>query len=362
MGAPTGERWLRIEPLLDRMLDLPPDRRAEFLRSACGSDSALREVIERLLRAAENTDDLLTGPVAGFAAPMVAWVDRHRSEKGRSSRLAAGERLGPYLIEGELGRGGMATVYRAHDSRDGRTVALKVLRPELAGLLVRERFAREVAIAARLSHPRILPLYESGSVRRDDRTLVVYYTMPCMSGRSVRDRLREQPQLPLAEAVTIAREVSSALAHAHAAGVVHRDIKPENILLDEDGVRVADFGIARALDEAAGERITTSGLVLGTPAYMSPEQGWGGPLDGRADIYALGCVLYEMLAGEPPFTGATAQAIFARHAAAPVPPLATVRPEVGAGLERIVLRALAKAPANRFRSAAALEAALARLP
>jgi serine/threonine-protein kinase len=182
-----------------------------------------------------------------------------------------------------------------------------------------------------------------------------------MSGRSVRDRLREQPQLPLDEAVRVARGVSSALAHAHAAGVVHRDIKPENILLDEDGVRVADFGIARALDEAGGERITTSGLILGTPAYMSPEQGWGGPLDGRADVYALGCVLYEMLAGTPPFTGATAQAIFARHAAGQVPPLATVRPDVGDGLERIVLRALAKAPANRFPCAAALESALADL-
>ncbi len=361
MGAPVGDRWLRVEPLLDQALDLPPDRRAEFLRSACGGDAALREVIERLLHAAERADDLLTGPAAGFAAPMVAWVDRRRAETAAPAGFAAGERLGPYLIEGELGRGGMAAVYRAQDSRDGGTVALKVLRAEIAALLGRERFAREIAIAARLSHPRILPLYESGSIRREDGTSVVYYTMPCMSGRSVRDRLREQPQLPLDEAVRVAREVSSALAHAHAAGVVHRDIKPENILLDEDGVRVADFGIARALDEAGGERITTSGLILGTPAYMSPEQGWGGPLDGRADVYALGCVLYEMLAGTPPFTGATAQAIFARHAAGQVPPLATVRPDVGDGLERIVLRTLAKAPANRFPSAAALESALADL-
>ena len=357
MGAPTPERWAVLEPLLDRALDLPPERRAEFLRSAC-EDPALREEIERLLRAAETPSDLLTGKVAALAAPMVAWVDRRREETSARPGFAAGERLGPYLIEGELGRGAMATVYRAHDPRHERTVAIKVLRADVAGVLSRERFAREIAIVARLDHPWILPLYESGSLTRDDGTPVVYYTMPCLSGRSLRDRLDEEPQLPVGEAVMVAREVVAALAHAHAAGVVHRDIKPENILLDEGGVRVADFGIARALDEAGGERLTTTGLVLGTPTYMSPEQGWGGALDGRADIYALGCVLYEMLAGTPPYTGSTSQAIFARHAAGQVPPLATVRPDVGPGLERVVLRALAKAPANRFPSAAAFAAAL----
>ncbi|HET7241176.1 MAG TPA: serine/threonine-protein kinase [Gemmatimonadales bacterium] len=358
MGAPTRERWAVIEPLLDQALDLPPDRRREFLRSAC-DNPALRDEIERLLHAAETEGDLLTGPAAAFAEPMVAWVDRRRAEAPAKARFAAGERLGPYLIEGELGRGGMATVYRAQDPRHGRTVAVKVLRPDVAGLLAGERFAREIAIVARLSHPGILPLYDSGSFTRDDGTPVVYYSMPCLSGRSLRDRLREQPELPLAEAVTVAREVAAALAYAHDAGVVHRDIKPENIYLDHGGVRVADFGIARALGEAGGERLTTSGLVLGTPTYMSPEQGLGDPLDGRADVYALGCVLYEMLAGTPPFSGATSQAIFARHTAAAVPPLATVRPDVGPDLERVVLRALAKAPANRFPSAAALEAALA---
>jgi serine/threonine protein kinase len=358
MGAPSPERWAVIQPLLDRALDLPPEHRAEFLRTAC-DDPGLREVLERLLRAAQAPGDLLTGQGAAFAAPVVAWVDRRRQGASARPEFTPGDRLGPYLIEGELGEGATATVYRARDSRHERTVAIKVLRADLSGVLSRERFAREIAIVARLSHPRILPLYESGSLRRDDGTPVVYYTMPCMSGRSLRHRLEEEPRLPLAEAVTVAREVAAALAHAHGAGVVHRDIKPENILLEDGGVRVADFGIARALDEAGGERITTSGLVLGTPAYMSPEQGWGGPLDGRTDIYALGCVLYEMLAGTPPYTGATPQAIFARHAAAQVPPLATIRPEVGSGLERIVLRALAKTPANRFPSAAAFEAALA---
>ena len=358
MGAPTGERWAAIEPLLDQALDLPPDRRAEFLRAAC-DDPALRDEIERLLHAAEKPGDLLSGPAAAYAEPMVAWVDRRRAEAPAKAGFVAGERIGPYLVEGVLGRGGMATVYRAHDPRHGRVVAVKVLRADVAGLLARERFAREIAIVARLSHPAILPLYDSGSFTRDDGTPVVYYTMPCLSGRSLRDRLREAPQLPLDEAVAVAREVAAALAYAHAAGVVHRDIKPENILLEEGGARVADFGVARALGEAGGERLTTSGLVVGTPTYMSPDQGWGRPLDGRADVYALGCVLYEMLAGTPPFTGATSQAIFARHAAAEVPPLATVRPEVGSGLERVVLRALAKAPADRFPSAAQLEAALA---
>jgi eukaryotic-like serine/threonine-protein kinase len=358
MGAPTRERWAVLEPLLDRALDLPADRRHEFLLAAC-DDPELREEIERLLHAAETAGDLLTGPAAAFAGPMVAWVDRRRGEAPAPAGFATGERLGPYLIEGVLGRGGMATVYRGHDPRHGRIVAVKVLRAEVAGLLARERFAREIAIVTRLSHPGILPLYDSGSFTRDDGTPVVYYTMPCLSGRSLRDRLREEPELPLAEAVTVAREVAAALAYAHAAGVVHRDIKPENIYLDDGGVRVADFGIARALDEAGGEQLTSTGLVLGTPAYMSPEQGWGGTIDGRADVYALGCVLYEMLAGTTPFTGSTARAMLARHAAGQVPPLTTVRPDVGAGLERIVLRALALAPADRFPTAAALEAALA---
>ena len=357
MGAPTPERWAVLEPLLDRALDLPPERRPEFLLSAC-DDPTLREELARLLHAAEAPGDLLTGPAAAFAAPVVALVDRRREGTSAQAGFAAGERLGPYLIEGELGRGATATVYRAHDPRDGRAVAIKVLRADVAGVLSRERFAREIAIVARLDHPRILPLWESGSFTRDDGTPVVYYTMPCMSGRSLRHRLDEEPQLPIAEAVRVAREVSSALAHAHAAGVVHRDIKPENLLLEEGGVRVADFGIARALDEAGGERLTTTGLVLGTPTYMSPEQGWGGPLDGRADIYALGCVLYEMLAGTPPHTGSTSQAIFARHAAGQVPPLATVRPEVSPELVRVVLRALATKPGDRFPSAGALEAAL----
>jgi serine/threonine-protein kinase len=263
------------------------------------------------------------------------------------------------VVERELGRGGMATVYLARDLQQDRVVALKVLRPELSGLVGAERFAREIAIAARLNHPHILPIYDSGSLELGDGAAVRFYTMPFVAGKSLRDRLAEAPQLPIEEAVRIARQAAEALEHAHHEGVVHRDIKPENILLAGDNALVADFGIARATD-AAGERLTQTGLALGTPAYMSPEQATGTTrLDGRADIYALGCVLYEMLAGEPPFTGPTAQAILARHAMDRVPSLRTLRPEVSAGLSRVVRRALAKVPADRYPTARAFADQLA---
>jgi TolB-like protein len=253
----------------------------------------------------------------------------------------------------------MATVYLAQDGRHGRKVALKVLRPELSGVLGADRFAREIAIAARLTHPHILPIYDSGAAELGPGTPVLYYTMPYVAGKSLRDRLREEPQLPVDEAVGIARQVADALDHAHRQGIIHRDIKPENILLADGHAVVADFGIARALDAAGGERLTETGLALGTPAYMSPEQGAASTrLDGRADIYALGCVLYEMLAGQPPFTGPTVQAILARHAIDPVPSLRTVRSAVGPGLSRVVVRALAKVPADRFPTARAFSNAL----
>jgi eukaryotic-like serine/threonine-protein kinase len=351
--APSLERWAAIAPVFDRALDLAPERRATYLAEACSGDPALLSAVERLLRAGDASEGFLAEPAAAYAAALVATVAEHQSP-------ALGEWLGPYLIEGVLGRGGMATVYMAHDPRLGRRVALKVLRPEISGALGGGRFAREIAIAARLSHPSILPLYDSGTLELTGAPPLLYYTMPHVPGRSLRDRLREQPPLPVTEAIGIARQVAAALDYAHREGVVHRDIKPENILLAEGGARVADFGIARALDAAGGERLTETGLALGTPAYMSPEQGAGSTrLDGRADIYALGCVLYEMLAGQPPFTGPTAQAVLARHAMDPVPSLRTVRPEVGAGLSRAVRRALAKVPADRYPTAGAFSEALA---
>jgi serine/threonine protein kinase len=233
-------------------------------------------------------------------------------------------------------------------------VAIKVLRPELAAALGAERFLREIEIAARLTHPHILALHDSGEANG-----FLYYVMPYLEGESLRDRLKREAQLPVEEAVRIAREVASALSYAHSQDVVHRDIKPENVLLSGGEAVVADFGIARALAAAGAEKLTDTGLAVGTPGYMSPEQATAEQhIDGRADIYALGCVLYEMLAGHPPFLGTTAQEVLARHTLDPVPPLRTIRPELPPALERAVLKALAKSPADRFPSAAAFSEAL----
>src|SRR5437867_1641332 len=210
-----------------------------------------------------------------------------------------------YTIERELGRGGMATVYLAQDLKHHRKVAIKVLKPELAAALGPERFLQEIEIAAGLTHPHILPLHDSG-----EATGLLYYVMPYVEGETLRNRLDRAGQLPVAEAVQIVREVADALSHAHSHDVVHRDIKPENILLEAGHAVVSDFGIARAIRAAAGASLTATGLAVGTPAYMSPEQAAGDSvLDGRSDVYALGCVLYEMLAGEPPFAVRAAERI-----------------------------------------------------
>ena len=257
-----------------------------------------------------------------------------------------------YSVERELGRGGMATVYLAEDLKLKRQVALKVLRPELAASLGVERFLGEIETTARLSHPHILPLHDSGKAEGH-----LYYAMPYVEGESLRQRLEREGQLPIADAMAIVQAVASALTYAHGQGVVHRDIKPENILLARDApsgaahAMVADFGIARALDAAGGERLTETGMALGTPAYMSPEQAAGGRLDGRSDIYALGCVAYEMLAGAPPFTGPTTRAVLARHAVDSAPSLHTVRSTVPRTVEVAIERALAKVPADRFDTA-----------
>jgi TolB-like protein len=246
----------------------------------------------------------------------------------------------------------MATVYLARDLRHDRRVALKLLRPEFATTLGPERFLSEIRVTARLQHPHILPLLDSGVVETGNRVVLPYYIMPYVDGESLRHRLLRDRQLPVEESVKIAVEVAAALAYAHSKGVVHRDIKPENILLSGDQPMLADFGIARALSAAGGERLTETGLAMGTPQYMSPEQASGDPsVHPSTDIYALGCVLYEMLAGRPPFTGRTVQAVIARHIAEPVPQLFTIRNTVPEVLERAIRRALAKAPADRFASA-----------
>ena len=268
---------------------------------------------------------------------------------------------GRYRVERELGRGGMAIVYLARDLRHDRHVAIKVLRAELAHVLGPERFLREIETAARLQHPLILPVFDSGAAASQDGRAAqcLWYAMPFIAGESLRDRMSRERQMAVEEVVRIGGEVAQALGYAHAQGVVHRDIKPENILLSDGHAIVADFGLARAVTAAGDERLTETGLSLGTPAYMSPEQAAAEPnLDGRSDLYALGCVLYEMLAGQPPFTGSTAQAILARHAIDPVPRLRTVRATVPAGVEAAISRALNKVPADRFASAAEFGKAL----
>ncbi len=262
---------------------------------------------------------------------------------------------GRYTVLEEIGHGGMATVFLARDLRHERDVAIKVLNSELAASIGAERFSREIRIAATLQHPNILPLYDSGS--EGD---LLYYVMPFVAGASLRSRLQHEKQLPVPEAIRITRQIAEGLEYAHSRGVIHRDVKPENILLSGDQVFVADFGVARAVRTADdGAPITSTGVTVGTPQYMSPEQATAeAHLDARSDVYALGCVFYEMLAGEPPFTGPSMAAIVARHLQAPVPDISIVRPAISPGLVDALSTALAKTPADRFPSAAAFSAAL----
>ncbi|MGB7212423.1 MAG: protein kinase [Gemmatimonadales bacterium] len=259
-----------------------------------------------------------------------------------------------YRIDRELGAGGMATVYLATDLKHARAVALKVLRPELAAVLGGERFLQEIRIAARLDHPHILTLIDSGAADG-----FLYYVLPYVRGESLRDRLTREKQLGLDEALTITKQVASALDYAHRQGVIHRDIKPENILLQEGEAMLADFGIALAVREAGGNRLTESGTSLGTPQYMSPEQATGDrQLDARSDLYSLAAVLYEMLAGDPPHTGATVQAVIAKLLTERPTGLRVVRATIPEGVDEAVAQALAKVPADRYRDIPAFVAAL----
>ena len=262
-----------------------------------------------------------------------------------------------YAVERELGRGGMATVFLAEDLKHHRSVAIKVLHAELTAALGPERFLREIEIAARLQHPHILPLYDSGAAAG-----FLYYVMPYVEGESLRDRLTREKQLPQDDAIRIATEVAGALAYAHSRGVVHRDIKPENIMLSGGTAVVTDFGIARAVSAADQSRhLTQTGTIIGTPAYMSPEQATGATeIDGRSDQYSLACVLYEMLVGAPPFTGPNAQAIIARHSLDMVSPPSIVRESIPDAVEGAILRALSKVPADRFPTTALFAEALTR--
>lgn len=262
---------------------------------------------------------------------------------------------GRYQLVEEVGQGARAVVYLARDLKHDRPVAIKVLRPEFVASIGGERFLKEIGIAARMTHPHILPLFDSG---RADGAL--FYITPYVEGQSLRERLRLAGSLPIRDAVDLARQVAEALDHAHRKGIVHRDIKPENILLEEGKAVVADFGIARALSAAGAETLTATGVALGTPQYMSPEQGAGEPdVDGRADLYALGCVLFEMLTGRPPFTAPTARAVIAQHLSHPPPSPLAERPEIPVWLNRLVLRLLEKDPDDRFDTAGTLAVELA---
>ncbi|HYN09014.1 MAG TPA: protein kinase [Vicinamibacterales bacterium] len=258
---------------------------------------------------------------------------------------------GRYAVDRELGQGGMAVVFLARDLRHDRQVAVKVLRPEIAAEVGAERFLREIKFAAGLTHPHILPVHDSG-----DADGLLFYVMPAMGGRSLRERLDRERQLPLEDAVRITREVAAALDYAHRHDVVHRDIKPDNILLHEGAAMVADFGIGRALSGRGS--VTQTGLAIGTPAYMSPEQASGeSAVDGRSDLYSLGCVLYEMLTGEPPFTGPNMQAVITKRFVAPIPRVKAIR-DVPDAIDRVVARALARTPVDRFATAAELAESL----
>jgi serine/threonine-protein kinase len=266
-----------------------------------------------------------------------------------------------YVLERELGRGGMGTVWLAQDLRHDRPVALKLLQPDLGYSLGGDRFLREIRLAARLQHPHILTVLDSGTVPRPGGPDLLWFTMPYVEGESLRSRLVREGQLTLADAVRITRDIAEALDYSHAHGVIHRDIKPENILLDGGHALVTDFGVARPVgtDDA---RLTETGVALGTPQYMSPEQAAGDPnIDRRSDVYALACVLYEMLAGEPPFTGPNYQAILAKRLRTPAPPVTAVR-EVPAAMSEAVARGLARSPADRYATAGELAAALEHAP
>jgi serine/threonine-protein kinase len=253
---------------------------------------------------------------------------------------------GHYRIERELGHGGMATVYLCTDTRSGERAAVKVLRPELGSVVTKERFCREIGFVAELDHPRIPRIIESGTIDE-----VPFYAMNFVDGESLRDRLKREPQLPVAEVLRITKLITEPMRFAHSHGIVHRDIKPENIILSGDDVHVLDFGVARAVIGAAGDRLTRTGITVGTPAYMSPEQVTAErDLDSRSDIYSLGCVMYEMLAGVPPFRGTNPHTLMISRFTTPPRPLRAFRSDVPDAVERAIMRAMQRNPRERWQS------------
>ena len=385
----SPERWQQVRVAAEGALALQPHARRAFLDEVSGGDAEVRASAERLVlaceRAAESTG-FLAGSAAGFASPMIAAVQRDSisgavplsETPAAEPDFLAGEPMlealrtalsDRYIVEREIGRGGMATVFLAQDRKHQRPVALKLLNQQLGALLGVDRFLAEIQVMARLQHPNLLPLFDSGEVRLPYPTLgdsarLPFYVMPYVDGESLRARLRRERQLPVGEAIAIAVAVAGALDHAHRHGVVHRDLKPENILLHDGHALVADFGIALAVSKAGGARLTQTGIRVGTPQYMSPEQiAAESAIDGRSDIFALGCVLYEMLTGDPPHSGSSVQSVIGRILSEPPRAVRTIRPTVPEPVEQALDRALAKLPADRFATARELALVLsAALP
>jgi serine/threonine-protein kinase len=349
----SRERWKAVERLLDAALDLDPDQRSEFLADACEGDHALGDEVRSLLAACENSSKMFERPAALAFAPLL----NQRVPRRPPSMLG-----GRYRIVREIGRGGMGTVYLAEDPKHGRQVAVKTLHSEIARVIGRERFMREIEIAARLTHPHILPLHDSGeeAICGDEEPLL-YFVSPFAAGESLRDRLRREPKLSPQDAVRLGREIALALDYAHRRGVVHLDVKPDNILLQDGHAVIADFGISRAASVTGEHPAAVGGVVpvLGTPSYMSPEQAMGLPdVDGRSDVYSLGCVLYELITGEQAFENLNGEDVIRNADARMADHASTLRKKVSSVHTAVVMRAMAPSRDDRFATAGALAAAL----
>ncbi len=345
----SAARWKELEPLLDEALDLAPEARDAFLATTSSTDPELHAVLHALLRQAEQAMavSLLDGSASGTFASLL------RDDPAAIESILRRVLAQRYSIVRQIGTGGMATVYLAYDIHHDRQVAIKVLRPDLSSTIGAERFARELRLMAAIDHPHIVGVLDSGDAEGS-----LWMAMPFINGESLRQRMAREAQLPLTEALSIARQSATALAFAHARGVIHRDIKPDNILLSDGQAFIADFGIARAM-QASEKAITATGMTIGTPAYMAPEQAAADKqLDGRVDVYALGAVLYEMLGGSPAFTGPTPQAILMRSMRSSPRAIHPIRRDVSPALDAVMLKAMARSPNDRYESMSAFGAAI----